>query len=60
MKVEGQLEGLILLFIDIGTSHNFITKELVSSLGLPPTENKELGLVWEMVNAILKGDARAW
>ena len=33
--MEGQLEGLpSLLLIDGGTSHNYITKELVTSLSL--------------------------
>ena len=39
MKIEGRLEGLlILLIIDSGASHNYIAKELVISLNLPVTD----------------------
>ena len=42
MKIEGILEGLpILLLVDSGVSHNYITKELVISLGLPVTDTRE-------------------
>ena len=42
MKVEGRLEGLlILLLIDSGASHNYITKELVTTLSLPITKTKQ-------------------
>ena len=42
MKIEGILEGLpILLLVDSGVSHNYITKELVISLGLPMTDTRE-------------------
>ena len=45
MKIEGILEGLpILLLIDSGASHNYITKELVTSLGLTITDTREFAV----------------
>ena len=42
MKLEGELKGVpILLLIDSGASHNYITRELVTALNLPITETKE-------------------
>ena len=45
MKVEGILEGLpILLLVDSGASHNYITKELVTSLGLSMIDTREFAI----------------
>ena len=54
MKVEGRLEGLpILLLIDSGASHNYITKELVISLSLSVTDT------WEFVVTLGDGNKKA-
>ena len=46
MKIEGILEGLpILLLVDSGASHNYITKELVVFLGLSVTDTKEFAII---------------
>ena len=43
MKVEGRLEWLlILLLIDSGANHNYVTSELVTSLSLLVTDTKNL------------------
>jgi len=45
MKLEGYLLRFpILLLIDSEASHNFVNKELVTSLGLPITKTREFGV----------------
>ena len=45
MKLEGYLQGLpILLLIDSGASHNYVTRELVTSLNLPVTDTREFAV----------------
>ena len=42
MKLEGKLEGVpILLLVNSGTSHNYITRKLVVALNLSISETKE-------------------
>ena len=54
IKLKGILEGLlILLFIDSGASHNYITKELVTSLGLSLIDT------WEFVITLGDGSKKA-
>ena len=48
MKVEGKLEGVpFLLFIDSGASHNYIAKELVTSLNLSVSGTREFVVTLE-------------
>lgn len=45
MKLQGELHGNpIMVLIDSGASHNFISSELVGTLGLAVTPSKEFGV----------------
>ena len=45
MKIEGKLEGVpILLLVDSGASHNYIARELVTSLNLPISRIREFSV----------------